>query len=382
MPLRVITAVIILLSAPMTAHANKDQDVAKIRAAYLEAKKLYKKGDYQKAIQAFSKVREMRYHPILDYRIGLSYEALKRYKLAKAHYRIYVKLYDKGYPVGKNHPKPADVKKRIKKLKKTDPPVTPAPADTPMPTAPAEKASSTADAEPAQYAPYTEPPPPGYENAPPPPPPSGHHQPGHPQRHPMSFPGWGAVYITGDLGGVGVRGDSADNLGYDEGGAGGWVGLFYRPLVYVSGGLVLGGHGLEPNGTDSVGDSLGQLFAGVAVRGHIPFALPWRLDIWGGLSAGYAHSFLQSYGRINGTSVDDVTTEYTGLFVGGSVGMDLYLSPWFSVGALVRLVKPKYNTLIVDGQEFDEDNLPLGAELPEDVVFYGGVSATVHLFFM
>jgi hypothetical protein len=381
----VLTAAFLFIAAPGPAAAGPDGDVSQIRQEYLQAKKLYKQKKYDAAIKAFSRIRAKRYHPILDYRIGTCHEAMKRFKLATAYYRVYIKLYNKGYPVGRNHPKPADVKKRIKAMAQVeDPPVTPAPAEAAsMPTAPSEQPKST-KAQQAQYAPYTEAPPPGYETAPPPPPPGYGYRRRRRRRYRRTFPRWRSFYITGDFGAAGLSGDTKDDLGFEAGG-GAWAGFFYRPLLFFSAGLVVGGHGFRPEDeADTMGfESYGQLFSGLELRGHLPLTAyswqPWYFELWGGVSAGYAHTFLEGTNWADPTSPENITTEFTGYFVGAALGIDLYLSHWFSIGALVRVVKPGYDGLVVDGEEIDgveED------DLPDDIVLYGGVSATLHFYLL
>lgn len=390
MRLKWIAATLVLAFAlPAGAQpASGEEDVQKVRQAYLKAKKLYKGKDYSKAIRAFSEVRKMKYHPILDYRIGLCYEALKQYKKAKAFFKVYVKYYDKGFPVGKNHPTTAAVKKRMKNLDDAKtPPVTPAPAvavgnvqPTEPTTPPTRPTRPTARASQAQYAPYTDAPPPGYENAPPPPPPPAY---GPGRRVPRRFARWASLYITGDFGAAGLSGDTED-AGYDEGGAGAWAGIFYRPSAFVSGGVIFGGHAYRPKSElESAGaGDLGQIFTGLEVRGHLPLMgytwRPWSLELWGGLSGGFAYAMAD-------TEVMGQTSENTlqGGFIGASVGADLYLTRWLSIGALVRVVKPFWNKACVDDDCVDKDELEdAGGEMPDDVAIYGGFSATLHLYIL
>ena len=379
MRLRLIVALLVVgFALPAIAQEKTEENTQDIRQSYLNAKKLYGEKNYKDAIKAFNEIRKTRYHPILDYRIGLCYEALKDYKNAKTYYKVYIEYYDNGYPVGKNHPKPKDVKKRIENLEAAKaPPVTPAPAvevEDLKPAASTETDKPTTEATQTHYDPYTEQAPPGYDeyDTPPPPPPPrrGYRRPGHPR-----VDRWASLYITGDFGGAGLAGDTADDAGYDGGGGGAWAGVFFRPLAFLSAGVLVGGHGYLPKSSDDYDNELGHIFAGVAVRGHLPLMgytwQPWSMEIFGELSGGFAYSTIEN--------MSGLEESMRGAFLGAGAGIDIYLARWLSVGALFRVVKPFWNKACVDGtcNEFGD-----GAEAPEDIAIYGGFSATLHLYIM
>ena len=128
---------------------------SEIRSKYKNAKKLYADGKYEKAITAFKEVKVLKYHPILDYRIGQCYESLGQLKLAITSYELYVKYHGK-FPPGKNHPTKKEVKTRIEGLRlrlKGAPPPTPAPT----PGTPTDGGSGPPGTDPPSPGPPTQP---------------------------------------------------------------------------------------------------------------------------------------------------------------------------------------------------------------------------------
>ncbi len=369
MRLKLIAALLLMgFAMPVQAQEASDEQAQQVREAYLNANKLYGEKKYVEAIKAYNEVRRTMYHPILDYRIGLCYEALKDYNNAKRFYRVYIKYYDQGYPVGRNHPSPEDVRKRIKALESAKaPPVTPAPPVEIEDVEPsAQPTGEDAEAQQAQYAPYTEQAPPGYEqydHHPPPPPP--HHHPG--PGHPGMYARWANLFITADVGGTALFGDTAEDA-FDQGGGGAWAGIYFRPLPFLSGGLLFGGHGYTLYDRNPYYDSnMTILFAGGAVRGHVPLMgytwRPWVIELFGELSGGFSQG---SIGR-------DITLR--GGFLGAAGGVDLYLARWLSVGILARLAKPFWSSSKID----TAPGITTDLHENNDVSVYFGFSTTLHL---
>jgi hypothetical protein len=360
-----LASALVLTALSPHAHAASAQE---IRNKYQAAKKLQADGKYEEAITAFKEVKVLRYHPILDYRIGQCYEALNQLKLAITSYKLYLKFYDRFTP-GKNHPKKPVVRQKIEQLeaRSTAPPVT-LPPDTAPPSDPPEgKTAGQQGHQPGHYYPDQ----PG----------GGRHPPGHPDQPPgvhkkPSFPKWKAFYLGADFGAAGFSGgDLGDASSYGLG-LSAWI--FYRPLRYISAGVV----GIYDTMTV---DSSGSIYSGrptlgsvqLEVRGHLPFyahgSNTTGLELWAGASAGYAGLSLE---------VDGLSDTYRadGGIVGASVGAELSLYGWMSVGAIARLAKPFLETSSDHTGETVQAEWTLDEGPDEGVVWYIGFSTTFHLF--
>lgn len=376
---------------------------SEIRVKYKNAKNLYAEGKYEKAITAFKEVKVLKYHPILDYRIGQCYESLGQLKLAITSYQLYVKYRGK-FPPGKNHPTKKEVKTRVDGLKlrlKGAPPPTPDPtpgtptqpgtetpsSDTPSPWTPTQPGTETPGSDtpspgtPTQ--PGTDPDSPGSPNTgkggngglPP----GGHHPP--PPRRPKhkGFPQWRNVYFGAD---IGVGGNTLGDLSQDvTQGIGGSAYVFFRPFLYLSVGL----SGMFVN----LGNANTKLYAenptlgalGLDVRGHLPLTpfhrRGFRLEVWGSLFAGYAGMNLKT----QGDNTVEATYKANGGAVGAGAGVEWFLSRWLSMGMSFRLLKPVL-TPSAESKKLDENAFNFAPEDPDfGVLWYTGVSGTIHLFF-
>jgi len=413
-----IVAMVLALATPTwAAPAPKDAEKAratahKVRQQYVHAKKLFKQGNYEASRALFVAIRNgPLYHPIVDYWIGRCYEAEKTYNTAIGYFKLYVKLYGNGYPVSKKHPIKAAVDKRIAKLQNmiTAPPVPASgqpmvaqPASnttttdsgstgtmTPISNTPSGTTPANSTATPATMASTTPttsavpPPPPtapptrqgsqaqyysAYWDAPPP----GYVRYGARGRHAIGR----TLFVTAEVGGMGFSGDISEQNHYG-GGVMALAGVFFRPFPYLSAGVLAGGAGAFPNSDAPDGQgAMTMALAGVELRGHFPLSYFWHpfvMDIWGGLSAGYMYTKAH-YANVvlNGVGIttDDTSNAY---FIGAAVGARSFVTPWLSVGGVVRVLVPQYTKNCFN----DICGKPGKGN---DKAYFVGVTASFHLY--
>lgn len=193
------------------------------------------------------------------------------------------------------------------------------------------------------------------------------------RRRRADFPQWRSLEISGDAGYIGVAGDLARDY---EAGGGAWASIYYRPLLFLSMGATVGAHGLAPTDPD-LADELAIYLAGVSLRGHVPLSPwawhPWFVQLWLGLMGGFVGLEFRDYIY----TADLVLETMQGGFVGFTVGADIYATPWFSFGTLLRVIRPFYSRQCFADQCYT-------GEIPnqqEDLFIYFGLSATLHLYF-
>ena len=359
----------VLLTSSSVAPAQGGNDVG---AQYRKGRLLQANGRYRQAIKVFIKLKGLHYHPILDYRIGECHEALKRYRKAIDSYRLYVKFCGTKRR-GKKHPTRQAVLQRIHDLQKRAGSATPAPTRAPPGPGPAPSAQARTPPAHVKGTPRR----PGQPTVEPHPSvPRGGVSPGQPppttrKKH-RGFPRWRAFYVAADVGYNGVAGEIADNY---HGGVGGYIGFFYRPLLFLSAGVFGTANYFRPK-NNAVLDDLTSLVAGLEVRGHLPLRAwasgPWYFELWASFMAGYAH--------LSSRVVGAEKFRLRGPAVGFGLGAELYPLRWLSVGMNFRGVKAIYDEACYE----DTGCVSLGdsqaADVESDLIFYMGLSATFHFF--
>ncbi|MFH2010668.1 MAG: tetratricopeptide repeat protein [bacterium] len=358
--------------------AAPDQKTAQIGAAFKKARTLYRQGKYQEAIRAFDEVKDLRYHPILDYGIANCYASLRDYN--KAIY--YLEKYNRNYPKHKmspKHPTVADVNEKIKSFRKLGASGggTPAPgpgadpahgtsdpggtAGTPTHVTPGEGAPGGSAGDPMPGPdPYAVPPPPGggatggvygTGGGGAPPPPYGVRKSHGPARR--------SIVLTVDLGASAFASGSQNFDSADTGG-GAYLSAQWRFIPWLALGLHGGFSVVGYNSDYGSGNPFVWAVGGLEVRGYIPIK---RLDIWGGLGLGY--------GQVSWSdSLYTYSVAGPALFVG--LGLDWFITNRFSIGIVGRIYKMFPNKACVDGSCYGYDNLNPG------VSWYAGLAVTWH----
>jgi hypothetical protein len=316
---------------------NKAQQ---IQAAYERARRLFRQSRYKAAIRAFEEVKDLRYHPILDYGIAKCHEARLDYTSAI----YYLKKYLRNFPrhkMSKRHPTLADAKVKIGVLKKrlqntkapqpTGPgpvtPVTPPPA--PGETLPRARTTTTNTSSPAATEAFPGPSPFGV-----PAPTFSGLTPNPPRRTWVRR----SIILYFGLGGGAFAREDDFTLGEHLSANGGLtMGLLWRinpyvavgPTAYIGGGVTRDRFEVKDLGDSAPypeTDGARLLYANLLLetRGILPAG---RVDFWVGFGIGYTHISLDY--DVSGTETE-VSVPSLGLR--GTVGLDIFLSEGFTLG--------------------------------------------------
>jgi len=310
---------------------------AQTQAAYERARRLFRQSRYKAAIRAFEEVKDLQYHPILDYGIAKCHEGLQDYKSAIYYLKKYVRNFGR-HKMSKRHPTVTDakvkigvLKKRLKEMK-TQPRMGPGPVDpvTPPP-APGEiqprvRAAATPRTTGAEAFPG----------------PSPFRGPVFSGVNPPK-PTWirRSIILYFGLGGGAFNREDTDTLGEHLSANGGLtLGLVWRinpyvaigPTAYISGGVTQDRFSLADLGGDDT-DGARLLYANVLLetRAILPVS---RVDLWIGFAIGYTHVSLD-YDIYNGTRHGEVEVTLPSLGLRGAVGLDIFLSEGFTLGLVL-----------------------------------------------
>ncbi len=358
-----------LADRPAQAAPDKNQQIA---AAFKRARTLYRQGKYEQAIKAFDEVKDLRYHPILDYGMANCYEALRDYNKAIYYLEKYKRNYAK-FKMSPKHPKVSDVEEKIKNLKRRAAAGTATPAPGPTPGAsttgtPVSSGGQAGDPVPGPD-PYAVPPPPGggstggvYGGGGTPPPP-----PGYQVRRRRLGPARRSLMVSVDFGAASFAGGGSYSIADGVGTGGGVFGtVAWRFIPWLAVGIHGGVTAMDSDYCDSTGCYTGDtLYFAVGVleaRGILPLG---PIDIWGSLGIGY--------GQV-GQPLDNYNTiSVTGPTLAVALGLDWFLSRTFSIGLLARIYK------IFPTKWCGPDSC---GDLPSDtdpgIAWYGGLAVTWH----
>lgn len=382
-------AFLLLLFSGGRIRAQETDLSEKVAAKYKTAKELQEAGKYDKAILAFTEIKALQYHPILDYRIGYCHEQLAEHKQAISFYQLYVKYYGTR-PPGKNHPTVEEVKAKITKLQailaskprnvpgsRSKEPVHASPGGSgSSPTLPVKSSPGASKPGPgngpktASSDPSTQDP--GY---PPPPPPP-------PTVKKEVFPKGRALYLTLDLG---FNPSTADLAEDHNGSAGFFIGLYYRPIIYISAGGLIGVNSYVPKEENSNSKPM-AINLMLDLRAHMPLGR-WSMqafkgELWAGALFGY--SMLKArMDPLSGASGDILLK---GPGVGASIGADLSMARWLTLGLAFRVIKPFFRNGCgkdaATGKEicWSEKTLSNMDAPTDSLVIYLGIAATIRFF--
>lgn len=384
-PLAVVFAGVMLLSTAWSQEAaaapSKTQQIA---AAFKKARTLYRQGKYQEAIRAFDEVKDLKYHPILDYGIANCYAALRQYNKGIYYLEKYIKNRAK-HKMSPKHPTVVDVRAKIGSWKKLAASAGTTPGTDPTATGTGTSGGGTTPPPPGGNGtgtpghvagdplpgpdPYAVPPPPGGGStggvygaggggAPPPP---GVHRRSAPARRSLilSVDLGAAAYASGDA----DAGTSHSDTGF---------GIFGTAMWRIFPFLGIGVHG----GVTAVGsqyDNYNALVFGVGVveaRGIIPIR---RIDIWGSFGVGYG-ALSQRYTDLSGY---DSNYSIGGPAIAAGVGLDWFLSNTFSLGVVGRLYK-MFPTRYCVNDSAEDDCYDLPDNQSPGFAWYAGLAATYH----
>lgn len=326
-------------ATPATPAARPSK-AAQTQAAYERARKLFRQSRYKEAIRAFEEVKDLQYHPILDYGIAKCHEGLQDFQSSIYYLEKYVRNYLK-HTMSKRHPTIADakvkigvLKKRLKELKARPRP-RPGP-DRPGPEDPITPPPAPGDVQPRRRVGATTPhreafPGPSPFSVPPPP----VYAPVKPK--PRVWTRRSIILFFGLGGGAFVREDHY-TLGEKLSANGGLdMGLLWRinpyvaigPTAYIGGGVTNDRFFVrDAPDPDAIAETDGArlLYASVLLetRAILPVS---RVDFWLGFGIGYTHISLDY-------KVGDEETEVTipSLGLRGTVGLDIFMSEKFTMG--------------------------------------------------
>jgi len=389
-PLAVVFAGALLMSSVWTSAAEAAPSKTKqIAAAFKKARTLYRQGKYQDAIRAFDEVKDLRYHPILDYGIANCYSALRDYNKGIYYLEKYIKNHAK-HKMSPKHPSVADVQAKIGSWKKlaasagttpgTDPTPAPGTGTSGGTGAPPPPGGTGGTGTPGHVAgdplpgpdPYAVPPPPGggrtggvygRGGAGTPPPPPGIRRRLGPARR--------SLILSVDFGAAAFAATSGSQMSDASTGGGVYFTALWRFIPY----LALGVHGgASFMGADAVGYDYNPLIWAVGVveaRAFVPIS---RLDIWASAGVGYA-SISQNYYDIS--SDFDSSYSFSGPALSVAVGMDYFFSRIFSLGIVGRIYKMWPTKACVSNVMVDDCGA-VADDTNTGVSWYLGLAATYH----
>ena len=329
----VVGTMLAMASPDRQAQAAPDDQNQQIAKALNNARQLYRQGKYEAAIKAFDEVKDLKYHPILDYGIANCYEGLRDY--TKAVY--YLKKYNRNHPkhtMSDKHPSVADVEEKIKVLEQRAssggaPPVA---GGTPTHGTPAsgggapDPAGMPGDPVPGPD-PYAVPPPPGggatgpvYGGGGAPPPGAGVH-------HVATGPTRRSLIVSVDFGAASFAGGGVNSWSTSTGG-GIFATVLWRFIPWLALGLHTGVSAMDAEYSDYSGNALYFALGMLEARGILPVG---PFDFWGSLGVGYASAGqpLDAY--------ETVTVSGPAMAVG--LGIDWFLARTFSLGLVTRIYK-------------------------------------------
>ncbi len=419
---KVVFALAMVIAVPVwssDASALTKTELKALAAKYKKARKLQKAGRFMEAVPLFQELRETLYHPRIDYRLGQCFEGAKDYVRAVNFYNSYLK-YRGQYKVGKKDPSVESVQAKVASLKTKfkAPPLQPTAPEgtgvskgTTTPTDGATEATSTSGSltpvgtagttseaagtntagptgtqTSASMASMTAPPPPRppanrgsaqvyydpyMEVAPPPLGPIGVRR---------AFPRFNAFYVTADVAYTYLAGDLAD-MGFTQGGAGVGVGLYWRPIQFLSAGLTTNILYAVPDNDHPDLDNITFALAGGEVRGQFPLFgwgyRAWAMELWGALGAGFSYS---EYKSGSGT----LTKKMYGSYASAALGFKVFVTPWLSTGVLARVFRPFYSkacsTGTLNGMTVDGCSTSKQVTDENDTIIYVGLSSTAHFY--
>ncbi len=324
------------------APATRPSKAERTKAAYEKARRLFRQSRYKAAIRAFEEVKDLQYHPILDYGIAKCHESLLAFKAAIYYLQKYVRNYP-SHTMSKRHPTMADAKVKIGVLKKRLQALKarPGPKPGPGPVNPVTPPPAPGEGQPRTRAP-------GTPNA------------GTPSTDP--FPGpypFGGRAFSGvnppkrqwvrrsilmyfGLGGGAFSREDTHTLGHKLSANGGLsLGLLWRinpyvavgPTAYIGGGVTQDGFEIyddrQPGNVPVNTDGARLLYANILLetRAILPVS---RVDFWVAFAIGYTHISLDY--EIAGEETE-VTIPSVGMR--GTVGLDIFLSEKFTLGLTI-----------------------------------------------
>ncbi len=413
---KLIFLIVLAIATPARAGgAGMDKTKLKaIAAKYKEARRLQKNGDYSKARQIYMTLRTELYHPKLDYRIAQCFEGEKDYARAEVFYKSYLK-YRSQYKIGKKDPAVDDVQAKIAELEKKNqaPPLaTPTPGggeNQPDSTsgggggatvATSTSATMTPTSQPGAATTNTSQPGMAPLTAPPPPRPPANRgsaqvyydpymEAGPPPLGPVGvrrvFPRFNAFYVTADVAYAYLNGD-LEKAGFSNGGAGVGVGLYWRPIPYVSAGLTANILYASPDSKhESVLDPVTFVLAGGEVRGQFPIFgwgyRAWAMEVWGSVGAGFLYA---GYRAKDPAYNSELTSKLYGGYGSAAVGFKLFVTPWLSTGVLAKVFRPFYNKSCSKGElsgvAVDACSTDKSVKDQDDTIVYIGISSTAHFY--
>ncbi|MFH2009704.1 MAG: tetratricopeptide repeat protein [bacterium] len=347
----------------------------RIKEAFTRARRLFRQSRYQAAIRAFDEVKDLQYHPILDYGIAKCYEALDNLQSAIYYLQKYVRNLPR-FTMSKRHPTIADAKVKIGVLEQR---LVLKKRPAPRPAPPGPGPLRVVMPPPAPDVPPTRPP---VEEVVPGPYPFD--EPG-PQQPPVVPPkptyARKSVMLHFSIGGGTFTEDSSDNFIKPMNGVGGltmailWRFMPYLavgPTARISGGVTGENFDDLDHLTAERVDSARFMYANIMLelRAFLPLG---RVDIWAALALGYAslsrtHSYRDS-------SVPDSETTLRSVGVGGKVGLDIFTGESFSLGFRVAFM----GTVPVHKCITDQDCVkPVDRDKP-GLHWYLGLTLTWHL---
>ena len=369
-------ALLALGASAQSAQAAPDEKAAQVAKAYDNARQLYRQGKYEAAIKAFDEVKDLKYHPILDYGIANCYEGLRDF--TKAVY--YLKKYIRNHPshsMSPKHPSVADVEEKIKVLEQratsgggAAPPVaggTPT-HGTPASGGGADPAGMPGDPVPGPD-PYAVPPPPGggstgavYGGGGAPPP-------GHGVHHVAAGPTRRSLIVSLDFGAASFAGGGASSWVASTGG-GVYATVLWRFIPWLALGLHTGVSAMDAEYSTYSGSAMYFALGMLEARGILPLG---PFDFWGSFGIGYASA---------GQALDAYDTlTISGPAIGVGLGIDWFLARTFSLGLVTRIYR------MFPSQECSDalhgGCVDLSADSDPGVSWYAGLSVTWHypLFF-
>lgn len=334
----VMAGALLTLGAPdRPVQAAPDEKAGQVAKAYENARQLYRQGKYEAAIKAFDEVKDLKYHPILDYGIANCYEGLRDHTKAVYYLKKYIRNHSK-HSMSPKHPSVADVEEKIKVLEQRaasggggTPPVA---GGTPTSGTPAsgggdDPAGMPGDPVPGPD-PYAVPPPPGggatgpvYGGGGAPPPVGVHHVAAGPARR--------SLMVSVDFGAASFAGGSSYGWAANTGG-GIFATALWRFIPWLAVGLHGGVSAMDAEYCDAggcyAGDALYFALGMLEARGILPLG---RFDFWASFGIGYAAV---------GQPINEYETMSTaGPAIAVGLGIDWFLARTFSLGLVTRIYK-------------------------------------------